>query len=191
MSEVLCIFIVITLTYWYTGAITLVSDWLLLNFISALTVCWLTSEATFSGITWRRITPLWSMQAEVQVKVNQLRTFRDGTFEEVSFHMSRLSVSCCIYIVHKQALHWVPAGSCMRSQTLGQGEASGQEAIDWAAELGWDRSQHLWLLRFNIHLTWWRVIIFHSFYTSWYLLHPPSGINRAWGCKTEILLWRA
>lgn len=33
---------------WYTGAITLVSDWLLLNFISAFTVSWLTSEAAFS-----------------------------------------------------------------------------------------------------------------------------------------------
>lgn len=45
------------------------------------------------------------MQAEVQVKVNQLMTFRDGTFEEVSFHIYQLFVSCCIYIVHKQALH--------------------------------------------------------------------------------------
>jgi len=44
---------------------------------------------------------------------------------------------------------------------------------------------------FNIQLTLWKVIIFCSFYTSWYLLHPPSGINRAWGCKTEILLWQA
>lgn len=68
---------------------------------------------------------------------------------------------------------------------------SGQDVTYRAVGLGRAECQCLWLLCFNIHLTLWRVIIFHSFYTSWYLLHPPSGINRAWGCKTEILLWRA